>query len=256
MPTPRTLLIMPGRPPAARRARPWLLLVLWLAWGGLPAPGQDLDALRGERVGWARLKTPSLHWMRHARGDPTLMQFLRANTSLNIDPTWYVADCQKLDEMCTYPLLFSQGIHPIVGEPARGNVAEYLRRGGFLLIDACINHEITPDPDAFLAQETAFLAAALPEARVARLPSTHPLYRCYFQIPGGRPPHTFDGAMYDPRWAKHGLYGIFIGSRLAGVISLSGLQCGWDRMPAEQGHDVACMEMLVNIYVYAMCQGG
>jgi hypothetical protein len=252
----RTPLSTRCRPLAARRVRLVLVVLLWLAAVGLRASGQDLDALRGERVGWARLKTPSLHWMRHARGDPTLMQFLRANTSLNIDPTWYVADCQKLDEMCTYPLLFSQGIHPIADGPSRNNVAEYLRRGGFLLIDACINHEITPSPDAFLVQETAFLADTIPEARVARLPSTHSVYRCYFQIPGGRPPHTFDGAMYDPRWAKHGLYGIFLGSRLAGVISLSGLQCGWDRMPAEQGHDVACMRMLVNIYVYAMCQGG
>jgi hypothetical protein len=45
-----------------------------------------------------------------------------------------------------------------------------------------------------------------------------------------------------------------IGSRMAGLISLSGLQCGWDRMIAPPGHDVACMRMLVNIYIYAMLQ--
>jgi hypothetical protein len=245
-------------PPRCRpiRARLAFFLALWLACSLPGATGGELDNLRGERVGWARLRTPSLHWMRHARSDPTLMEFLRSNTSLNIDPTWYVADCDSLAEMCTYPLLFSQGLGSIDTAAGKSNVAEYLRRGGFLLIDACINHQITPDPDAFLLRQADFLADVLPEARVAALPSTHNIYRCYFQIPGGRPPHTFDGAMYDPRWAKHGLYGIFLGQRLAGVVSLSGLQCGWDRMPAEPGHDVACMRMLVNIYVYAMFQGG
>ena len=76
---------------------------------GPGAPGQTADELRGERVGWARLKTPSEYWRRHATGDPVLMRFMRENTSLNIDPTWYVADIEKLDEMCAYPLVFSQG---------------------------------------------------------------------------------------------------------------------------------------------------
>ena len=40
--------------------------------------------------------------------------------------------------------------------------------------------------------------------------------------------------------------------RLAGVISLSGLQCGWDGMVAPAGHNVECMKMLVNIYTYAL----
>ena len=53
-----------------------------------------------------------------------------------------------------------------------------------------------------------------------------------------------------------GYTAIKIGSRLAGIISLSGLQCGWDGMIAPPGHDVACMKMLVNIYVYAMCKVG
>ena len=46
-----------------------------------------------------------------------------------------------------------------------------------------------------------------------------------------------------------------IGTRMAGLISLSGLQCGWDHMVAPPGNDVACMRMLVNIYIYAMTQG-
>ncbi len=216
------------------------------------APAAGVDELRGERVGWARLKTASLHWMRHARGDPELMQFLRENSSLNIDPTWYAADCEKLSEMCAYPMLFSQSVSVIHDAAGRNNVAEYMRRGGFLLVDACINAFINPDPDLFLVQQKLFFAEALPEAHIVALPENHEIYRCFFKIPDGKPPHTFSDNEYDEAWAKHGLYGVYIGSRMVGIISLSGLQCGWDRMIAPPGHNIACMRMMVNIYLYAM----
>jgi len=233
-----------------------LLATGLILFGYATARGEELDSLRGEHVGWARLKTPSQHWMRHSTGDPVLMKFLRENSSLNIDPTWYIADSDNLQEMCAYPLLFSQGVAVINSSRACNNIAEYTRRGGFLLIDACINKDITPDPDLFLSQQIGFLQRILPETRVSELPADHKIYRCYFQIPGGNPPHTYYNNIYNQRWAKHGLYGIWIGSRMVGLISLSGLQCGWDKMVAPPGHDVACMKMLVNIYVYAMLQGG
>lgn len=230
-------------------------LVLLLAAATAPAQQGDTN-LRGERVGWARLKTPSPNWFRHSTGDPVLMQFLRQNTSLNIDPTWYTADVEDLDEMCKYPLLFSQGVFVVTDPQGQSNIAEYIRRGGFLLVDSCINTDITPDPDVFLARHVAYLAQILPEARVVALPPDHAIYHSYFQIPNGRPPHTYMNNVFNPQWNKHGLYGIMIGSRMAGLISLSGLQCGWDRMIAPPNHDIACMRMLVNIYIYAMLQSG
>jgi hypothetical protein len=232
------------------RATVMLVALLFLH---LPARGADVQ-LRGERVGWARLKTPSDYWRRHATGDPVLMRFLRENTSLNIDPTWYVADIQRLDELCAYPLLFSQGVGMVVDAQAKSNLAEYMRRGGFLLIDCCINRNITPSADVFLQDQVRLLSEILPEARVVALPPNHDVYRCYFQIPGGKPPHTYNENIYNPEFAKHGLYAIKIGSRVAGIISLSGLQCGWDGMIAPEDHDIACMKMLVNIYIYAMLQ--
>jgi hypothetical protein len=75
------------------------------------------------------------------------------------------------------------------------------------------------------------------------------------QISGG-PPHTYYGNRFDASRAKHGLYAVQIGNRTAGIISHSGLQCGSDRMVAPLGHDVLCMRLVVNIYIYAMLQGG
>jgi hypothetical protein len=232
--------------------------------GAALAPGLafagDFGHLRGDRVGWSRLKTPSTQWRRHAGADPILTKFFRDETTLNIDPVWYVADADNLGELIRYPLLFSQGIGVITGPAGRSNLAEYIRRGGFVLVDACHDSHVTPDFDEFLRQQIAFYSVALPEAQIVSLPPTHDVYRCHFQIPDGKPPHTFMENAYNPNKARHGLYGVMIGSRLAGIISLCGWQCGWDHVteypsPSPAGTDVACMRMVVNIYVYAMMQG-
>ena len=88
-----------------------------------------VGALRAEPVGWARLKTPTEFWKRHIDGDSNLTRFIRANTSLDIDPVWYVADVERLDEMCKYPLLFAQSIVVVDSAAGKANLAEYVRRG-------------------------------------------------------------------------------------------------------------------------------
>lgn len=220
----------------------------------------NFDHLRGDRVGWARLKTPSTQWRRHAGSDPILTNFFRDETTLNIDSSWYVADADDLSQLCRYPLLFSQGVAAVNGPLGQRNIAEYIRRGGFVLVDACHDSHVTPDFDQFLRDQITFYSAILPEAQMVTLPNTHDVYRCHFQIPDGKPPHTFMGNVYDAAKARHGLYGLMIGSRLAGIVGLCGWQCGWDHvtengMSTPAGLDVACMQMVVNIYIYAMIQG-
>lgn len=220
-----------------------------------PALPVDVSQMRADRVGWARLQTSGAHWKRHAGSDPVLAQFIRENTSLNIDPTWYAADVENLSELCKYPMLFSQGIGMVNDDAGRANLAEYIRRGGFLLIDACINKNVTPDPDLFLADQIRVLTSILPECRVVPIKAGHDVFHCYFQIPGDTPPHMYFNNIFDAQWARHGLYAVMLGPRMVGVISLSGLQCGWDRMISPAGLPEACMRMLVNIYTYAMLQG-
>src|SRR5215831_696638 len=123
--------------PAKLTSRRHLLKLLCAA--ALSAPAIPMWALddekpRGDRVGWARLKTQSEWWMRHANGDLTLTRFVRQETSLNIDLQWYVADVHKLEEMCRYPLLFAQSLIPVTEADDKLNVAEYMKRGGFMLV--------------------------------------------------------------------------------------------------------------------------
>ena len=234
-----------------------LLVSLLLAAGGLRAESDYTSPVnsappRGGRVGWARLISDDPEWQRHTRSDNNLSDYIKNRTSLNLDPVWHTADPTKLDDLALYPLIFSTGLATIRDASRQKNLSEYLGRGGFLIVDSCINHDVTPDPDVFLADNTAIFRAILPGCVVRAFPPGHELYSCFFNL-REKPPHTYHDAVYDPRWARHPLYGVFTSTgRLAAVLSLSGLQCGWDRMPGPNGHTEQCMQMVVNIYVYAM----
>ncbi len=208
------------------------------------------DVPAGGKVEWARLKTESPSWQRHANSDPNLLRFIQNNTTLNIDPVWRAADVDNLSQMCAYPFLFSEGIHHVTDSLGLNDIREYLKRGGFLFIDSCINTDINPDPDEFLRMQIAILKSLLPDVRVEMLPANQEIFHNCFDLK--ELPHTYMRNIYDPRWAKHGLYAVYSGKRLCALISLSGLQCGWAAMNRNPAHITECMKMMVNIYVYAV----
>lgn len=207
-------------------------------------------APRGGRVGWARIITSSAAWKRHADADPRLTDFIRQQTSLNLDPTWYSADPESLEQLSTYPLLYTNNLTDVVDPQHQKNLQEYLARGGFIIVDACIDPRVTPDPDAFLQRHVAFMKTLSPRAEVRELPKNHEIYRHYFAMKD-TPPHMFMNDVFDKRWSHHGLYGVFQDQRMVALITLSGLQCSWASHP-ERAHATECMKMIVNIYVYAM----
>lgn len=227
-------------------------LVAFAIAGGLFAASEARAALepRGGRVGWARLVTPHPEWKRHTRADAVLANFIREKTSLNIDPTWYSADPAELSQLCQYPLIFTNNVVAVKKTPHLENLHEYLQRGGFLLIDACANTTINPDPDRFLAQHTELFAKIVPGSQVRALSASHEVYRSLFTM-RETPPHVYMSNIPTKRWGRHGLYGVFDHERMVAVISLSGLQCGWDRMSTSRDAE-ECMRMVVNIYVYTM----
>lgn len=210
--------------------------------------------VRGGRVGWARLISDDPEWERHTRSDNALSNYIKDRTSLNLDPSWHIADPFKPTDLTQYPFIFSTGLATLRDKTRQTNLAEYLNRGGFFLVDACINRNVTPDPDAFLADNTAVFKAISPGSTVRPLAVDHEIYGCFFNLKN-KPPHTFHDGVFDQRWARLPLHGVFNSSgRLISVISLSGLQCGWDRMVAPEGHTEQCMQMVVNVYVFAMTQ--
>ncbi len=219
--------------------------IFLLAQTGSPSD----PVFRGGKVEWARLKTSGQHWKRHADFDLNLLQFIRDHTSLNIERVWYSASATKLDELCSYPFLFTDNLQRLSSPEERRNVGEYLRRGGFILIDACVNTQINPNPDLFMRAQLDVLRAEFPDLRSEPLPSDHQIFSIYFKM-AQFPPQTRPGNSWSDGPTRP-LRLLVSGDRVIGVLTLSGLQCGWAGF-ASAGVGTQCMQMMTNIYIYAI----
>lgn len=204
------------------------------------------STLRGGRVGWARLITSNSYWGIHSDQDPKLADFIRSQTTLNIDPTWYSVDPQNLETLCAYPFVYVKDLSHVTAPHALENLREYVERGGFICIDPCIANY---SESRFLAHQTELLQRMMPGCEIRALSDDHDLFRCYFKI---TVEDLFTSDMLArgaSRPASIGMRGVFKGDRMFAVISVSGLECGWPQTPKRTP---GCMKMIVNAYVYAM----
>ena len=222
-------------------------LFVWLSfttgiYGAVPA-----DAANGAKVAWARLQTGSPYWNRHSERDVQVLQLMRKETSLEISETWHSARAASLEELCAHPFIFAESVAPL-SEPELDQVTEFLRRGGFLLIDACVAVSINPDAQKFLQAQIQTLSRKITGLRVETLKPDHEVFSTYFKMTKF-PPQTRSGT--NPGWASGStepLRAIFLGERMIGVISLSGFQCGFGQNP----NPAEVIRMVTNIYIYAM----
>ena len=202
----------------------------------------------GGKIEWARLKTPSPTWDRHAKSDHLLLDYIRKTTTLNIDPAWHAADADNLSQMCAYPFLFSEGLG-YVDEAGRRNLREHIERGGFLFIDSCIAPGVNPVEAHFVNAQMTALRDILPDLRTAPIPDGHEVFHNCFNMVDGLPHTRTD----DPvRWPVAGLTAIYSRNRMVGMMSLSGLQCGWSGVNNNPVHSTNCMKMMINIYFHAI----
>jgi hypothetical protein len=204
---------------------------------------------RGGRVGWARLIVPGSGWDLHSNNDPAFAEFIRTQTSLNIDPVWYSVDPGSMDKLCAYPFIYVKDVTRVSSEHDLGNIREYVRRGGFIFVDPCTTRFTETDTKRFQENHATLFRRLFPTCTVRELPDSHELYRCYFTVAVGdiiTPDMTRLGVTLPP---GIGLQGVFEGDRLIAVISTSGLECGWPQTPQRKP---GCMQLIVNTYVYAM----
>jgi hypothetical protein len=217
----------------------YLIASLLLPLGRSAEPARPIPA--GAKVEWARVITRSGYWDRHAEKDPEMIEQVRTQTALNLSEGLGAANPAKLEKLCRYPFLFADNIAQLKPVESK-NIAEYLRRGGFLLIDRCTAARINPDAAAFLREQIAALKREFPDLGMVQLTPVHEVFSVYFKMTA-RPPQTHG--------EQHPLYGIFDGERMVGIISLSGLQCAWCSVPTFADSNEA-IRMVVNIYIYAM----
>lgn len=214
------------------------------------APPKTGAALRAEPVSWARLITPNPDWNIHGDRDPDLAQFIRANTSLDIQRSPQPANATRLEDLCRHPFIYAKDLQWVNQAAHLANLGEYLRRGGFLCVDACATEAVNPDMEVYLRANRAIFQRLLPEAEIRKLPATHGIYDCYFKL-SRADVYTVDMGNQE-RCANYGMYGVFMSNRMVAVISMYGLQCGWPQTPRRTP---GCMKFILNTYVYAMTAG-
>jgi hypothetical protein len=220
-------------------------------------PVQQLQqALQGPPVPWGRLKFigemgDDQDWHVHPHGDLNLIDTIRDQTSLNLEKKWNVADISNLDSMVQYPFLFMHAeIAPVLSANDRQNLAEYLRRGGFLFAEDCVNgyghHGSNPSNDYFFRGMATELTSLLPGAKLEPVPLDHPIFRSFYHIVVW--PHL--------QGYPHGPWGLTYNGRLVALLSPSDLHCGWTNGDVWFNPEKreAAMQMGTNIYMFAMTQ--
>ena len=235
----------------ARRYRPPLELILlatFLFLTPILAGATETEMGAGGKVVWARLKTPSPSWNRHAQSDHLLLEYIHNSTTLDIDPAWHAADVGNLNQMCAYPFLFCEGLG-YVDDAGRKNLREYIQRGGFLFIDSCIAPQVNQREDDFITAQMSALHEILPDLRAEAIPPDHAIFHNCFDMVDGLPNTRVDDL---PDWPVEGLTAIYSRKRLVCILSVSGLQCGWAGIIRSQEHCTNCMKMMINIYFYAI----
>jgi hypothetical protein len=211
-----------------------------------------LDRFRGGKVEWTRLETSDRYWNRHSDGDGQLLLLMRLNTSLNIARIWHAVRAADLEALCAYPFVYAADISVVSDEEAE-NLVEYLKRGGFLFIDCCINKTINKDPRIFLQRQSNLLARHWPKVQLVELEPKHEVFSIYFRFENG-PPMTREVGSWSMK-ENFPLWTLMVDGRVVGMISLSGLQCAWSGVGAKNGYPnqpIEAMKMATNIYLYAM----
>ena len=207
-------------------------------------------SMAGTQTGWARLITPSLFWKLHGEQDPVLANFIRKEAHLNLDPKGYSVDPANLDELASFPFVFTNDLAAVVDPKQLDNIREYLKRGGFFYIEGCLDHRVTRSFTAYLASHQALFTKLVPGSEIRQLPPEHPIFKAYFPMAESQL-GLIDIAPDDHRWqgAPQALYGVFDQARMISLVSLDHLQCEWltkpDKIPS-------CAKQIANIYVYAM----
>jgi len=208
------------------------------------------EQLRAEPVDWARLITPNQDWDIHGDRDPDLAQFIRDNTSLDIHRSPQSANPANLDSLCRHPFIYAKDLRWVNDASQLANLGEYMRRGGFLCVDACATEAVNPDMEVYLRANSDIFKRIFPKADIRKLPPTHGIYHCYFNL-SRADVYTADMGN-QTRCANYGLYGVFVNHRMVAVISMYGLECGWPQTPMRTS---GCMKFILNIYIYAMTAG-
>jgi hypothetical protein len=153
-------------------------------------------------------------------------------------------------ELVRSPMLYLTGHYGFALPAAqREALATHLRRGGFLLAEACCGRS---DFDAAFRN---LIESAFRDAKLKRLPADHPIFRGEPGFPLVTVKYKDAALAENPGLDRPELWGLELNGRLAVVYSPYGIGCGLD------GHtcfncrglqDVDARRLAANVVMYAL----
>jgi hypothetical protein len=203
-------------------------------------------------------------WNTSPRAMQNLAEYLETYTDIKVDiQQRFTLDDADLIRL-KVPLIFVTGHYQLEYNEAQArNLGEYLRAGGFLLVDD--SYFLKGGP--FDRSARALIKDALGgDAQFEKLPNDHWMYHCFFDF--GGPPAGDDIARgpYPGRGTPtiyEYLEAIFLDGRMVVLFSNKSLNNAWNGdwrvNPASRGgpiNDTRQMQFGVNILVFALTQPG
>lgn len=139
-----------------------------------------------------------------------------------------VVDFDNPEKMQKYPFLLmtSEG-HFTFNAKEKGNLRKYVEEGGFIFMDDCV---ADMGGDYFYQCAHELLEEVFGKGAVRRIPNEHEVFRNVYDLSKTGLPSVSTSAVV------HGAQGVFIGDRLAVILSSTDIHCGWvDRVHAWYG---------------------
>jgi len=199
---------------------------------------------------FARLRYDSGDWDYNPKVAANVLNSLVEYTTIPVYPEEVVITADS-KELLAFPFLFMTG-HKLVrfSREERAQLEHFVAQGGFLFSDDC-NHDVNGLYAKSFEDEmrTVFPGTST----LAKIPSRHPLYRCFFQFPDGPPTTSHELNGWGDDIVHDYLRAVEHRGRIGVLYSNKDYGCEWDydwRNKRFQREDNT--KFAVNLVVYAM----
>ncbi len=222
----------------------WQRIIFSLVLVAMPLLNGGVALARSDDLG--RLQIARLHyqgggdWYCDPSSLPNWLELFSARTGIATAATEAVVTLDS-EDLYQYPFLYASGHGRIALDSAEVvELRRYLEAGGFLYVDD--NYGLDPSFRALVAE-------LFPEEELAPIAGSHPIYHCFYDLPGLPKIHRHDG---EPAQG----FGVSKAGRLLVYYSYSsdigdGLEDpGVHNDPADARE--AAARMAVNILMYAL----
>jgi len=181
------------------------------------------------------------NWDVYPIADVNLRRQVRRLSNINMSEEAVVVSLDDFEMLRRYPFVFATDQeHFKFSKKEQDNLAEFVRRGGFIYGDDCV---LGHDQVLFFKDFRNMMNRIFPENPMRRVPDDHELYHCYFDFPKGLP---FLQGQDLGSWAtfdrKTG--------RILTLLTPTDLHCGWTCMFFTPEKNMEALKMGINIIVY------